>query len=99
MAQYAVVQTGGKQYLVKQDDEIIVDRVQADEDSTVKLPVMALFDSDKPDVKLDGKQEVDAKVIAHMKGDKTRVQKFKAKVRYRRTQGFRPQLTKLKISL
>jgi len=32
-----------------------------------------------------------------LKGDKIRVARFKAKVRYRRVKGFRPKLTKIKI--
>ena len=37
------------------------------------------------------------KIIEQLKGDKIRVAKFKAKVRYRKVMGFRARLTKLKI--
>ena len=41
--------------------------------------------------------KITATVIEQKKGEKIRVMKFKAKVRYRRTMGFRPMLSILKI--
>ncbi len=100
MTQFAVIKTGGKQYLVKQDDELIVDRIEAKDKDKVELETLADFDSEKLEVQLGMpslKQKVSAQILQHLKGDKIRVAKFKAKVRYRRVRGFRPKLTKLKI--
>jgi len=41
--------------------------------------------------------KIKATVIDHLKGDKIRVARFKAKSRYRKVKGFRAQLTKIKI--
>lgn len=99
MVKMAVVKTGGKQYLVQEGDEIIVDRLEAVEKADVDLETLATFEGEA--VNLGAPSLTDktkATVVAQVKGDKIRVAKFKAKVRYRRVQGFRPQLTKLKIT-
>lgn len=100
MPKFAVVKTGGKQYLVKQDDELIVDRIDSKQNDKIELETLADFDNEKLDIQLGMptlKQKVSALVVEHLKGDKIRVAKFKAKVRYRKVMGFRPYLTKIKI--
>lgn len=100
MTKYAVVKTGGKQYLVKEDDEIIVDQIEAKEKDRVELESLALFDDTSADIELGSPflaKKIKADVIMQVKGNKIRVAKFKAKVRYRKVMGFRPRLTKLKI--
>jgi len=100
MVKYAVVETGGKQYLVKEDDLINVDRVKAEEKSKVELETLMRFDSEAKEVDLGNPvltKKVQAEVVSHLKGDKVRVARFKAKVRYRKVRGFRPYLTTLKI--
>lgn len=99
MAKFAVVQSGGKQYLVRPDQEIIVQKIVGDE-KTVNLEVLAMFDDEKNSIEIGSpllKDIIKASVIDGVKGDKTRVARFKSKVRYRKVRGFRPQLTKLKI--
>ena len=99
MTTFAVVKTGGKQYIVKQGDEIVVDKIAGDVGDTVEIPALALF-TDVGQVTL-GLPELDKKVSSKIletgKGTKIRVAKFKAKVRYRNVRGFRPTLTRLKI--
>ncbi len=101
MAKYAVVKTGGKQYLVKENDEIVVDKLEVKEKDKIELETLATFDNDSLDLDLgtpDLKAKVSGEVLAQLKGDKIRVAKFKAKVRYRKVMGFRPRLTKIKIT-
>lgn len=100
MTKYAVVKTGGKQYLVKENDEIVVDRLEGKENEKIELDKLAEFADDTLNLQLGApvlKEKIAATIISHLKGDKIRVAKFKAKVRYRRVKGFRPALTKLKI--
>lgn len=110
MAKYAVVKTGGKQYLVKENDEIIVDRIEGKpasakasagkEKEKIDLEKLAEFDSEKLNLQLGTpvlKEKVQAQIISQLKGDKLRVARFKAKVRYRKVRGFRARLTKLRI--
>ncbi len=100
MSKFAVIKTGGKQYLVKDDDEIIVDRIDQKEETEAELPALAVFDNRDGKIEL-GMPLLNTKakvwVISQLKGDKVRIAKFKAKVRYRKVRGFRAQLTRLKI--
>ena len=101
MDKLAVIKTGGKQYLVKEGDEIIVDHLSSKKDAAIELPVLAIIDSKKEEIEMGQpllKETVKAKVVDDLiKGDKIRVARFKAKVRYRRVKGFRPILTKIRI--
>lgn len=100
MVKLAVVKTGGKQYLVKEGDIITVDRLPNKEKDSLELETLAVFDNEKDLFELGTPKLTKAtksQVIASLKGDKIRVAKFKAKVRYRKVKGFRAQLTQLKI--
>lgn len=100
MSKYAVVKTGGKQYLVKENDELIVDHLDQKEKDLIELPVLAVFDDATAEVELGAPEmgkKAKATVIVQLKGDKVRIAKFKAKSRYRKVKGFRAQLTKIKI--
>jgi large subunit ribosomal protein L21 len=97
---YAVVQTGGKQYLVQAGDIITVDLLEVEKDKDIELDMLATFDCDSKKVALGaplvtGKAK--ATVVEHGRGEKVRSAKFKAKSRFRKVQGFRPHLTSLKI--
>lgn len=101
MAKFAVVRTGGKQYLVKENDELTVEKLEGNEKVKLDLDKLAEFDDEKNSLKLgepELKDKVQAEVLSQVKGDKIRVAKFKAKVRYRKVMGFRPKLTKIKIT-
>ena len=95
---YAIVRVGGKQYRVEKGDSLLVDRLSADEGATVALEPL-LFAGDDTVFDRDGLQkvEVEAVVSGHERGKKIRVQKFKPKRGYRRTNGHRSELTRLEI--
>lgn len=100
MKKYAVVKTGGKQYLVSEGEQIVVDKVAQEEGKKIDLLTIARFAEDGETLELGSpilKESVQGQVISHLKGDKLRIAKFKAKVRYRRVRGFRPMLSKIKI--
>ena len=100
MTTFAVVKTGGKQYLVKEGQEITVDRLDSKEKTKTDLETLMTFDETGKSVDLGTPnltKKVQAEVLSHSKGEKIRVAHFKAKVRYRKVRGFRPQLTTLKI--
>jgi large subunit ribosomal protein L21 len=89
MSQF-IIEAGTKQYMVEAGQKINVDRINsAAVDSTVDLPVVFDFDSKKTSVK--------AKVLAHIKGTKIRVVKFRSKSNYHKVSGFRPYQTTLEI--
>jgi len=96
----AVIKTGGKQYLVKEGDFITVDKIEAKEKEKVNLETLMIFDDQGNNLDLGTPtltKKVEAEVVSHSKGEKIRVARFKAKVRYRRVKGFRPLLTTLRI--
>lgn len=99
MTKTAVIKAGGKQYLVKENDEILIESTHANEKDTIELETLAVFDG-QDSLNIGSPVLADktkALVVAHLKGDKIRISRFKAKVRYRKVRGFRPQLTKIKI--
>jgi len=98
---YAVIATGGKQYRVSEGDEIEVDLLASNQGKTYTFEDILLVRDGETVVvgtpKVLG-AVVEAAILAHGKGEKIHVSKFKAKVRYSRTVGFRPRFTKLKIN-
>jgi large subunit ribosomal protein L21 len=99
MSKVAVIKTGGKQYIAKENDLLVVDLLKAEKDAEFEFDAVATFDPEG-DVEigmplLDTK--VKAKVIEHVLGDKIRIAKFKAKSRYRKVTGFRPKYTRVQI--
>ncbi|HEV2591623.1 MAG TPA: bL21 family ribosomal protein [Gaiellaceae bacterium] len=84
---YAIIRLGGKQYRVREGETLVVDRVKADEGKTFT-----------PDVLL-GDAKVTAKVVAHERGPKIRIGKYKKRTGYKRHTGFRAATTRIEISL
>ncbi len=96
---FAVVQTGGKQYNVTENDVLKVEKLNGEVGSKVKLDVLLVSDGSKtvagsPIVE---KAEVVAEVLAHGKGDKIVVFKYKPKKNVRSKQGHRQPWTEIKI--
>ncbi len=100
MAKFAIIKTGGKQYLVKENDEIVVEKLTNKPTEKLALETLAVFESEKSALQLGTptlKQKVTAELLETAKGEKLRVARFHAKVRYRKVKGFRPTLSKIKI--
>ena len=96
---FAVVQTGGKQYNVTENDVLRVEKLEKQVGEKVNLDVLLVSDGNKtvagtPIVK---GAEVVAEVVAHGKGDKIVVFKYKPKKNERKKQGHRQPWTEIKI--
>ena len=97
---YAIVKLGGKQYKVRENQEILFDRLDIPKDKKYDFQeiLMIRTDSDvfigKPYV---NDARVTGKVIGEVKGEKITIAKYKSKVRYRRKIGFRPKYSKILI--
>lgn len=96
---FAIVQTGGKQYKVSVNDVITVEKLDLEVGAEVKLDCLLISDNGKvvagnPVVK---GAAVTAQVLAHGKGDKIVVFKYKPKKNERKKQGHRQPFTQLKI--
>ena len=96
---YAVVETGGKQYKVEKGTSLLVDRLSAKEGDKVALrPVLFRDKEVVAEPKALEKVRVEAKVAEHLRGEKIKVFKYKAKKGYRRRAGHRSELTKLEVT-
>ncbi|HUB36068.1 MAG TPA: 50S ribosomal protein L21 [Solirubrobacteraceae bacterium] len=96
---YAIVKTGGKQYRVERGQRLVVERLPAAEGDTVALePILYRSDDAVFDAASLKDVKVTAKVIAHERGDKLRVFKFKPKRGYKRRTGHRQELTRIEIA-
>lgn len=101
MKSYAIIQTGGKQYLVHEDDVLSVEKLDAEVGSSIEVaPVLAVSNGEQLVVgnpTLEG-ASITAKVLEHYRGKKIVSFKKKRRKGYRRKVGHRQDLTKLKIS-
>ncbi len=96
---FAVVQSGGKQYKVSENDVITVEKLANAVGDKVNLEVLLVSDNGKV---VAGNPFVEgavceAEVVAHGKGDKIVVFKYKPKKNERKKQGHRQPFTQLKI--
>jgi len=86
---YAIIKVGNKQHRVHDGELLVVDRIHADEGKTFAPEVLL------GDVGI----QVTAKVVAHERGPKIRVGKYRRRTGYRRHTGFRAATTRIEISL
>ncbi|OGM20613.1 50S ribosomal protein L21 [Candidatus Woesebacteria bacterium RIFCSPHIGHO2_01_FULL_38_9b] len=97
MKKYAIVRIKGSQFKVSEEDEFLVGKMG---DDKPKADILLIADEGK--VKI-GKPivkgaEVKIKLVnAEEKGKKITVFKYKAKSRYRKKIGFRPQYSRLLV--
>lgn len=97
---YAVIKASGKQYRVTEGEVVNIDKIEGKEGDKIDFPeVLLVVDGEKVQIGQPTvtSVKVTAKILAQFKGEKIRVARFKAKVRYRRVKGFRPLLTKVQI--
>ncbi|MEA3638969.1 MAG: 50S ribosomal protein L21 [Lamprobacter sp.] len=98
---YAIIETGGKQYRVAEGDLVTVEKLDANQGSSLDLPrVLMLADGDSVQL---GKPylenaKVTAEVAAHGKHDKVHILKFKRRKHHLKRQGHRQLFTQLKIT-
>ncbi|MFH1413186.1 MAG: 50S ribosomal protein L21 [bacterium] len=97
----AVIKTGGKQYKVKEGQNLKVEKLSKEEGDKVKFDTLLVSDSKAENIEI-GKpslgDKVEAKIIEQGKGDKVKVVKYKRKTRYKRTIGHRQPYTKIEIT-
>ncbi len=96
---YAIVKTGGKQYRVEQGQSLLVERLPVEDGASVSLVPLLYVDGDTV---LDGEDlgqvSVQARVVAHERGPKLRIVKFKPKRGYKRRTGHRQELTRIEVT-
>lgn len=98
---YAIVKAGGRQEKVAVGDVVVVDRLAAKTGATVELPALLLVDGTAvtSDAAALAKVKVTAEVVRDdEKGPKIDILRYKNKTGYRRRQGHRQRLTRLKVT-
>jgi large subunit ribosomal protein L21 len=97
---YAIVKAGGRQEKVAVGDIVVVDRLAAGAGDTVELPALLLVDGEKvtSDAAALAKITVSAEVVRDERGPKIDILRYKNKTGYRRRQGHRQALTRLKVT-
>ena len=86
---YAIIRLGGKQYRVREGEYLVVDRLKT-----------AAGESFSPDVLLGGDGvKVTATVLAHERGPKILIGKYRKRTGYKRHNGFRAATSRVEISL
>ncbi len=97
---YAVIKSGGKQHKVSEGEEILLEKISLDEGQGIEFSEVLAVNKDgtlnvgKPLLK---GAIVKGKVINHIKTKKITVIKMKRRKDYRKKQGHRQNLTKVKI--
>ncbi|MDQ6875320.1 MAG: 50S ribosomal protein L21 [Actinomycetota bacterium] len=97
---YAIVKTGGKQYRVAEGDVIEVEKLPGVPGDTVTLPALLVVDGDDLTTDAAGLAEVTVagELVAHTKGPKIHIIKFKNKTRYHKRQGHRQKHTQVRVT-
>ncbi len=98
---YAIIEACGKQYKVTKGDVVFFEKLDAEEGKKVSFDnVVLVSDEGKIEVGTPYVKgaKVEGKVVAHGKGKKIIVFKYKAKKNYRRKQGHRQPYTKVEIT-
>src|SRR5919206_2007002 len=95
MADYAIIQLGGKQYRVREGDRLVVDRLPTAEGKTFHPDVLFTGGGGKPN--LSPRVQVTAKVVGSTLGEKIRIGKYRQRTGYKRHTGFRAKLTEIEI--
>ncbi len=96
---FAIVTIAGQQFKVEEGQEIFVHRLEAEEGKSLSFDTVNLIaNGDKVSVGTPMlKAEVNATVLAHVKGDKVIIFKKKRRKGYKVKNGHRQQFTKIKI--
>jgi large subunit ribosomal protein L21 len=93
---YAIISLGGKQYIVREGETLLVDRLDREEGKSFQPDVLFLGGNGKAE--LSPKASVTAKVVGHERGPKVRIGKYKPKSGYKRQTGFRASLTRIEVT-
>jgi len=94
------VRAGGRQEKVEVGTIVVLDRQSAKVGDKIELPAVLFVDGDAVTTDADklAKVTVTAEVLGEERGPKIVIQKFKNKTGYKKRQGFRADLTRVKIT-
>lgn len=101
---FAIIKTGGKQYIVHPGDKVKIEKLTATINSEVVFDdvlLVANVDKENNDIDLGmpyaREYKVIGRVLSQGKGKKLIIYKYKAKKRYQRKKGHRQKYTEVEI--
>jgi large subunit ribosomal protein L21 len=96
---FAVIKTGGKQYIVREGDVLTVEKLPVDTGTFTFDHVLLLADGEQSTVgrPLVAGAAVTATILEEGKGTKKMVFRYKSKTRYKKKKGHRQPYTKVRI--
>lgn len=98
MSKFAIIRTGGKQYLVKENDKIRVEKLFGVSGDAVDLETLLVADGDKVEIgEPTVAKKVAGKILKQGRADKVTGVKYKRKTRYRKKFGHRQHFTEVQI--
>ena len=92
----AVIETGGKQYIVEEGSEIFVEKLDVEASKKIKFDKVLMLD-DKVGTPYLTNVEVTGEIVKHGKQKKVVIFKYTQKTKYRKKQGHRQPYTKVVI--
>ena len=96
----AIFEDRGRQYRVKKDDVIAIDKIEKNKDDVLEFDKVLLV-SDNDNLKIGAPYvaaaKITAKVIDNVRDDKVIVFKFRRTKNYKRTRGHKQHYTMVKI--
>ncbi len=97
---YAIVRAGGRQEKVSVGDVLNVDKLDGEAGSSIALTPLLLVDGETVTSATAAlaKASVTAEIVEPAKGPKITIMKFKNKTGYRKRQGHRQKLTRIKVT-
>lgn len=94
---YAIIETGGKQYRVQENDFLFIEKLEVAEGDTVVFDKVLMVEGKIGNPLVEG-AKVSAKVVNQGKAPKIIVYKYKSKKNYHKKQGHRQPFTKVQIT-
>lgn len=99
----AVIKTGGKQYKIKENDILKIEKVAGKEGDDIKISeILLVSDEDEKNVNIGNplikNANVSAKILEQGRAKKVSVVKYKPKVRYKKNVGHRQTFTKIQVT-
>ncbi len=98
---FAIIQTGGKQYVVEEGQTLKVEKLDNEDGDKIEFDALLVSDDEGKETKVGAPIVANAKVTASIvetaKGKKITIIKYKPKSKYRRKTGHRQTYTEIKI--
>ncbi|HKS83536.1 MAG TPA: 50S ribosomal protein L21 [Candidatus Acidoferrales bacterium] len=95
---YAVIRSGGKQYRVEPGATVEVERLEGKVGGKVTFDDVVAVRTDEKKIVAGAKAKVTGKIVAHIRGPKLRVTKYKTGGQYQIQRGHRQNLTAVEVS-